>query len=163
MPKAKSPSKELKESKVAKIAKISKVPKAPKVSTSSKISKPAKSAKSSKLLKLSKKNLVIVESPAKAKTIKKYLGPDFEVLASYGHVRDLLPKEGAVDTAHDFAMKYELIEKNYNTNIKEKNYYHNSYVTNSSCIIFCFSVNFIPLKKTITYVIIKFFHFILLI
>ena len=58
------------------------------------------------------KNLVIVESPAKAKTIKKYLGKDFTVLASYGHVRDLLPKEGAVDTDHDFAMKYQPIEKN---------------------------------------------------
>ena len=58
------------------------------------------------------KNLVIVESPAKAKTIKKYLGPGFEVLASYGHVRDLLPKEGAVDPANHFAMRYELIEKN---------------------------------------------------
>lgn len=58
------------------------------------------------------KNLVIVESPAKAKTIKKYLGKDFEVLASYGHVRDLLPKEGAVDTDNDFAMKYQVIEKN---------------------------------------------------
>lgn len=58
------------------------------------------------------KNLVIVESPAKAKTIKKYLGKDFEVLASYGHVRDLVPKEGAVDPSHDFAMKYALIEKN---------------------------------------------------
>lgn len=58
------------------------------------------------------KNLVVVESPAKAKTIKKYLGKDFEVLASYGHVRDLLPKEGAVDPDNDFAMKYRLIEKN---------------------------------------------------
>ncbi|OUR71207.1 DNA topoisomerase I [Methylophaga sp. 41_12_T18] len=58
------------------------------------------------------KKLVIVESPAKAKTIKKYLGKDVEVLASYGHVRDLLPKEGAVDTANDFAMKYQIIDRN---------------------------------------------------
>jgi len=58
------------------------------------------------------KYLVIVESPAKAKTIKKYLGKDFHVLASYGHVRDLLPKEGSVDTKHDFAMVYDIIEKN---------------------------------------------------
>lgn len=58
------------------------------------------------------KNLVIVESPAKAKTIEKYLGKDFHVLASYGHVRDLIPKEGAVDPDHDFAMKYETIERN---------------------------------------------------
>ncbi len=57
-------------------------------------------------------NLVIVESPAKAKTIKKYLGKGFEVLASYGHVRDLVPKEGAVDTENDFSMKYALIERN---------------------------------------------------
>ena len=57
-------------------------------------------------------NLVIVESPAKAKTIEKYLGKDFKVLASYGHVRDLVPKEGAIDTDHDFTMKYQLIEKN---------------------------------------------------
>ena len=58
------------------------------------------------------KNLVIVESPAKARTIEKYLGSDFEVLASYGHVRDLVPKEGAVDPEHGFAMKYQLIDKN---------------------------------------------------
>ncbi len=57
-------------------------------------------------------NLVIVESPAKAKTIKKYLGPKFEVLASYGHVRDLVPKEGAVDPSRRFAMKYDIIERN---------------------------------------------------
>ena len=58
------------------------------------------------------KNLVIVESPAKARTIEKYLGKDFRVLASYGHVRDLVPKEGAVDPEADFAMKYQLIDKN---------------------------------------------------
>lgn len=58
------------------------------------------------------KNLLIVESPAKAKTINKYLGKDFHVLASYGHVRDLVPKEGAVDPDHGFAMRYELIDKN---------------------------------------------------
>lgn len=56
--------------------------------------------------------LLIVESPSKAKPLKKYLGSDFEVLASYGHVRDLIPKNGAVDTAHDFAMKYEVIARN---------------------------------------------------
>ena len=58
------------------------------------------------------KNLLIVESPAKAKTINKYLGKDFQVLASYGHVRDLVPKEGAVDPERDFAMRYDLIDKN---------------------------------------------------
>lgn len=58
------------------------------------------------------KYLVIVESPAKAKTIGKYLGNDFHVMASYGHVRDLIPKEGAVDPDHDFAMKYQIIERN---------------------------------------------------
>ena len=58
------------------------------------------------------KNLVIVESPAKAKTISKYLGKDFDVMASYGHVRDLVPKEGAVNTADGFAMKYQIIERN---------------------------------------------------
>ena len=57
-------------------------------------------------------NLLIVESPAKAKTLQKYLGKDFEILASYGHVRDLIPKTGAVDTENDFAMKYETIARN---------------------------------------------------
>ncbi|MCL1634959.1 DNA topoisomerase I [Luteimonas sp. SX5] len=58
------------------------------------------------------KNLLIVESPAKAKTINKYLGKDFTVLASYGHVRDLVPKEGAVDPSDGFRMRYDLIDKN---------------------------------------------------
>ncbi len=58
------------------------------------------------------KNLLIVESPAKAKTIKKYLGQGFEVMASYGHVRDLQPKEGAVVPEQAFSMKYEVIERN---------------------------------------------------
>jgi DNA topoisomerase-1 len=57
-------------------------------------------------------NLVVVESPAKAKTIKKYLGKDFEVLASYGHVRDLVPKEGAVDPDRGYSMQYQVLEKN---------------------------------------------------
>ncbi|RFC31089.1 MAG: DNA topoisomerase-1 [Candidatus Nitrotoga sp. MKT] len=57
-------------------------------------------------------NLLIVESPAKAVTLKKYLGKDFEILATYGHVRDLIPKSGAIDTEHDFAMQYEIIARN---------------------------------------------------
>ncbi|MFA5041270.1 MAG: type I DNA topoisomerase [Bdellovibrionales bacterium] len=52
--------------------------------------------------------LVIVESPAKAKTINKYLGSDFTVLASYGHIRDLPPKDGSVRPDEDFAMDWEL-------------------------------------------------------
>ena len=56
------------------------------------------------------KNLLIVESPAKATTINRYLGEDFEVLASYGHIRDLPSKDGAVDTGNNFTMHYELSE-----------------------------------------------------
>ncbi len=58
------------------------------------------------------KNLLIVESPAKVKTINKVLGKDFQVMASYGHVRDLPSKDGSVDTEHDFAMAYEVIDRN---------------------------------------------------
>jgi DNA topoisomerase-1 len=55
--------------------------------------------------------LVIVESPSKSKSLKKYLGADYDILASYGHVRDLEPKTGAVDT-ETFGMKYQIIERN---------------------------------------------------
>ncbi len=56
---------------------------------------------------MSAPNLVIVESPAKAKTINKYLGPEYEVIASYGHVRDLPPKDGSVQPEDDFAMRWQ--------------------------------------------------------
>ena len=56
-------------------------------------------------------NLLIVESPAKAKTIEKYLGKDFKVLASFGHVRDLPPKELAIDVDSNFEPKYEIPAK----------------------------------------------------
>ena len=52
--------------------------------------------------------VVVVESPAKAKTIEKYLGGDYRVLASFGHVRDLPPKDGSVDPDSEFAMKWEI-------------------------------------------------------
>ncbi len=57
------------------------------------------------------KNLLIVESPAKAKTIEKYLGKDYKVLASFGHVRDLPSKNGSVEPDNDFAMNYEVSAK----------------------------------------------------
>ena len=52
--------------------------------------------------------LVVVESPAKAKTIEKYLGPGHRVLASFGHVRDLPAKDGSVDPDEDFAMLWQV-------------------------------------------------------
>ena len=58
------------------------------------------------------KSLVVVESPAKAKTIEKYLGKEFKVMASYGHTQDLIPKEGAVDPNDNFKMYYQAIERN---------------------------------------------------
>ena len=60
---------------------------------------------------MSASHIVIVESPAKAKTINKYLGPDYEVVASYGHVRDLPPKDGSVEPENDFAMSWQLGER----------------------------------------------------
>ncbi|HEV2627900.1 MAG TPA: type I DNA topoisomerase [Pseudolabrys sp.] len=56
-------------------------------------------------------NIVVVESPAKAKTINKYLGPDYEVLASFGHIRDLPAKDGSVDPEQDFRMIWEVDAK----------------------------------------------------
>ena len=56
-------------------------------------------------------NIVIVESPAKAKTINKYLGSDYQVFASYGHVRDLPSKDGSVDPDEDFRMYWEVDSK----------------------------------------------------
>ncbi|HXX09754.1 MAG TPA: type I DNA topoisomerase [Pseudolabrys sp.] len=53
-------------------------------------------------------NIVVVESPSKAKTINKYLGPGYEVLASFGHIRDLPPKDGSVDPDNDFRMLWEV-------------------------------------------------------
>ena len=52
--------------------------------------------------------VVVVESPSKAKTINKYLGPGYEVLASFGHIRDLPPKDGSVDPDNDFKMLWEV-------------------------------------------------------
>ena len=57
---------------------------------------------------LCKKNLVIVESPAKAKTIEKFLGNDYKVLSSYGHIRDLKKKEFSIDVENGFEPTYEI-------------------------------------------------------
>ena len=58
--------------------------------------------------KIMQKNLVIVESPAKAKTIEKFLGKDYKVMSSYGHIRDLKKKAFSIDIAHDFKPEYEI-------------------------------------------------------
>ena len=67
-------------------------------------------------------NLVIVESPAKAKTINKYLGTDYKVLASYGHIRDLPSKNGSVDPENEFKMIWEIdnFSKKYYQNYHQK-------------------------------------------
>ena len=54
-------------------------------------------------------NLLIVESPSKAKTIEKYLGTGWRVIASVGHVRDLVPENGSVDTENNFKMKWQIM------------------------------------------------------
>jgi len=72
---------------------------------------PRKSNKQSGEFRVTLMNVVIVESPAKAKTINKYLGQDYTVVASFGHVRDLLAKDGAVDPEHDFAMVWEVDDR----------------------------------------------------
>lgn len=64
-------------------------------------------------------NVVIVESAAKAKTINKYLGPQFKVIASYGHVRDLPSKDGSVDPDADFAMNWDVVDPKSNKILKE--------------------------------------------
>ena len=56
-------------------------------------------------------NIVVVESPSKAKTINKYLGSGYEVLASFGHIRDLPPKDGSVDPDNEFRMLWEVDAK----------------------------------------------------
>ena len=70
------------------------------------------------------KNLVIVESPAKAKTIEKFLGKDFKVLSSYGHIRDLKKKEFSIDVDKDFKPHYEIPadKKKLVTQLKEEAY-----------------------------------------
>ena len=57
------------------------------------------------------KNLVIVESPAKAKTIEKFLGKDYEVKSSYGHIRDLAKKEMSIDVENNYEPEYQIAEE----------------------------------------------------
>ena len=64
--------------------------------------------------------LVIVESPAKAKTINKYLGSDYKVLASFGHIRDLPSKDGSVNPDEDFAMRSHCLAHSGGTDRPQK-------------------------------------------
>ena len=78
------------------------------------------------------KNLVIVESPAKAKTIEKFLGPDFEVLSSYGHIRDLKTKDISIDFSNQYEPIYEIPtdKKKLVTELKKKVKDLNAQLTN---------------------------------
>jgi DNA topoisomerase I len=90
------------------------VKKATKASTASKITSPkAVTAKAKKIARMPEggTSLVIVESPAKAKTLKKILGPNFTIKASVGHIRDLPEKKLGVDVAHNFEPQYEVMAK----------------------------------------------------
>ena len=69
------------------------------------------------------KNLVIVESPAKAKTIEKYLGKNYEVLASFGHIRDLPSKNGSVDPDNEFKMSWS-IDTQSKKRVKQTSFFH---------------------------------------
>ncbi len=97
--------------KAKKSVKAGKSPKAVKSVTKEKALKPAKPAKAAG----GPKYLVIVESPAKAKTINKFLGKDFKVVASMGHVRDLPKSRMAVDIEHDFTPEYIIIRRAFQT------------------------------------------------
>ena len=70
------------------------------------------------------KNLVIVESPAKAKTIEKFLGKDFKVLSSYGHIRDLKKKEFSIDVEKNFEPDYEIPEDKKKALVKTRKCYY---------------------------------------
>ena len=64
--------------------------------------------------------VVVVESPAKAKTINKYLGKDYEVLASFGHIRDLPAKDGSVDPDDDFRMIWQLEDQGREARLRDR-------------------------------------------
>src|SRR5688500_19680573 len=95
-------------------------------------------------------DLVIVESPAKAKTINKYLGSGYEVLASYGHVRGLPPKDGSVRPDEDFSMDLEVDAKSkkrlsviaYSENRDDRIILASEYV-NADEVLSCITLNYL--------------------